>query len=439
MKKVALVSLGCAKNLVDSEVMLAVLKRSGYRPVADEADADVIIVNTCGFIEPARREARAAVERALAAKAADPAKKVVVAGCCVRREGPELRAEYPGVDVWTGVSDFDRIDRLVKGEKFVSRGSTFLYDDTTPRLVSTPASWAYVKISEGCSHGCSFCAIPSIKGPYRSRAMASIVREARALAALGVRELNLVSHDTTFYGYDRGMRHGLAGLLEKVTAVPGIAWVRVLYGYPEEVSDGLLAAMADSKVCRYLDLPFQHCDSALVRSMGRRLDGRGALRLLERIRRRLPGAVVRTSLIVGYPGEGRREFKALLEFVRQACFDHLGVFVYSPEKGTRAGSLKSTLSPSEKEERRRAVIELQASISAERNRGYVGRRLEILIEAGPDGKGHDYVGRTRFQAPEVDGVTGLKSAPDAQAPASPLVEAEITSSGTYDLEGRIVK
>jgi ribosomal protein S12 methylthiotransferase len=438
MKKVALVSLGCAKNLVDSEVMLAVLKRSGYRPVADEAGADVIIVNTCGFIEPARQEARQAIERALAAKAADPAKKVVVAGCYVRREGPELRAEYPGVDVWTGVSDFDRVDRLVRGEKFTSRSSTFLYDDRTPRLVSTPASWAYVKISEGCSHRCSFCAIPSIKGPYRSRATASVVREARALASLGVKELNLISHDTTFYGSDRGVRHGLVRLLEKVTAVPGIAWVRVLYGHPEEISDELLAAMTDPKVCRYLDIPFQHCDPALVRSMGRRLDGPRALRLLERIRARLPEAAVRTSLIVGYPGEGRREFEALLEFVRQARFDHLGVFSYSPEKGTRAGSLQDPLSLSEKEERRRAVMELQASISAERNRGYVGRRLEVLIEAGPDGRGHDYSGRTRFQAPEVDGTTGLKLPRAAKAPVSPLVEAEITRSGTYNLEGRIV-
>jgi ribosomal protein S12 methylthiotransferase len=344
-KKVALVSLGCAKNLVDSEVMLGVLKAAGYGFAGRPEDADIVIVNTCGFIAPARAEAEETLAAVLALKKGRPRLTVVAAGCYVERDRAALEAKFPGVDAWTGVRSFDRIAALVEGRPVRRSARTYLYSDASPRLVTTPGAWAYVKISEGCGHRCAFCAIPLIKGPYRSRSVASVVREARALAAQGVKEIDLISHDSTWFGRDRHERDGLARLLERLGGLDGLEWLRFLYGYPEEVSDALLGAMAGPKVCRYFDIPFQHADRRLLKAMGRGLDGRRALRLIERLRTRLPGSVVRTSLIVGFPGEGRKEFAALKGFVREARFDHLGVFAYSPERGTEASDLEDTVSP----------------------------------------------------------------------------------------------
>ncbi|HVP89935.1 MAG TPA: 30S ribosomal protein S12 methylthiotransferase RimO [Terriglobales bacterium] len=439
-KTVALVSLGCAKNLVDSEVMLGALKASGYAPITRPRDAAVVIVNTCGFIRPAREEAEKALSAALRLKKRDPAKTVVAAGCYVERWGEELRRRFPEVDVWTGVRDFDRIAGLLAGRLIRGRDGTFLCTDRSPRLVSTPGPWAYVKISEGCSHHCGFCAIPLIKGPYISRSVASVVREARALAAQGVKEVDLISHDTTFYGRDRGERHGLVRLVERLLGVPGLEWIRLLYGYPEEVTDDLLGVMTEAQVCRYLDLPFQHADPAIVRAMGRGLDGDRALELLERIRVRLPGVAVRTSLIVGFPGEGRREFAALLRFVLRARFDHLGVFAYSPEEGTRSFASPGRVREDVKERRRAEVMALQAEISRARNRSYTGRVLDVLVEAvePPAGGRRVLEGRTRFQAPEVDGRVRVSLPLRASLPARPIVRAKITSAGRYDLRAELV-
>ncbi len=439
-KTVALVSLGCAKNLVDSEVMLGALKASGYTPVTRPRDAAIVIVNTCGFIRPAREEAEKALSAALRLKKRDPAKTVVAAGCYVERGGEELRRRFPEVDVWTGVRDFDRIVGLIERRSLRGREGTFLYTDRSPRLVSTPGPWAYVKISEGCSHRCGFCAIPLIKGPYVSRSLASIIREARALAAQGVREVDLISHDTTYFGRDRGQRHGLVRLLERLLAVPGLEWIRLLYGYPEEVTDELLGVMNEAKVCRYLDLPFQHADPGILRAMGRALDSGRALDLLERIRARVPGVAVRTSLIVGFPGEGRREFAALLRFVRRARFEHLGVFTYSPEEGTRSSSLADPTRAEVKTRRRAEVMALQAEISRDGNRSCIGRVLDVLVEAiEPSAAGPRLLaGRTRFQAPEVDGRVLVSVPPGASLPAHPIVRARITSAGRYDLRAELV-
>lgn len=437
-KTIALISLGCAKNLVDSEVMLGALKKAGYRPLARPDEADIVIVNTCGFIGPARAEAEETLAGVLELKRRDPAKTVVVAGCYVQRDPGGLKAKFPGVDAWTGVGSFDEIAAVVEGRRVRPSPGTFLYTDTSPRIVTTPGPWAYVKVSEGCSHRCGFCAIPLIKGPYVSRSPASVVREARSLAALGVKEIDLVSHDTTWFGRDRGARDGLADLLGRLARVRGLAWIRFLYGYPEALTAKLLDVMADPKICRYFDIPFQHADPGVLKAMGRGMSGDRALDLIERIRTRLPGAVLRTSLIVGFTGEGRKEFAALRRFVENARFDHLGVFAFSPEEGTAAARRPDTIPLDEKEARRREILDLQAGISLGHNEARLGQTIDVLVEGpDPDRPGR-WLGRGRFQAPEVDGVVRFTLPGGMPEPPSALVRVEVTSAGAYDLDGRFI-
>lgn len=437
-KTIALISLGCAKNLVDSEVMLGVLKKAGYAPVPRPEEAAVVIVNTCGFIGPARAEAEETLAAVLELKRTDPGKTIVAAGCYVERDRAGLESKFPDVDAWTGVRSFDEIAAIVAGRPVRRSAGTYLYSDASPRVVTTPGTWAYIKISEGCSHRCAFCAIPLIKGPYISRSRASVVREAQALAARGVTEVDLVSHDTTWFGRDRGLRDGLAGLLERLARVRGLSWIRFLYGYPEEITPALLEAMADPKVCRYFDLPFQHAHPRLLRAMGRGMDGPRALRLVERLRTRLPGAAIRTSLIVGFPGEGRREFAVLRRFVAEARFDHLGVFAYSPEEGTPAYGRAETVSAEEKEDRCREIMAVQAGISRTHNGARLGQTIEVLVE-GPDPEARGrWIGRGRFQAPEVDGVVRFLIPPGTPEPPSPLVRVELQAADPYDLFGRLV-
>ena len=436
---VALISLGCAKNLVDSEVMLGTLKRAGYSIAGRAEDAGVVIVNTCGFIGPARDEAERTLREALDLKRRDPAKRIVAAGCYVERDRRRLERAFPGIDAWTGVRDFDRIADVIEGRAGRPRERTFLYSDASPRLVSTPGAWAYVKVSEGCSHRCGFCAIPLIKGPYVSRPAASVAREVRTLARLGVKEIDLVSHDTTWFGRDRGVRNGLARLLERLGRVEGVEWIRFLYGYPEEIDDQLLEAMAGPKICRYLDVPFQHADPGLVKAMRRGMDGERALWLLDRIRTKLPDVVLRTSLIVGFPGEGRGEFAVLRRFVEAARFDHLGVFAYSPETGTPARRLRETVTAEEKEERRREIMEIQAGISRLANARWVGRTIDVIVE-GPDPETPGlWTGRGRFQAPEVDGVVRFSLAAGSKEPPAAIVRVVVDSADAYDLAGRLAR
>ncbi len=433
---VALITFGCAKNLVDSEIMLGLLGRSGFQPVPDPARADLVVLNTCGFIGPSRAEAEAAIAEALDRKARRGG-RVVVAGCCVQRYGDEMKRLFPGVDAWLGVADVDKIAAAARGLPFRPGSRAFLGGPEAPRRLSTPAGWAYLKVSEGCSHGCAFCAIPAIKGPYRSRSAASVLREAENLAARGVREIILVSQDTTSFGRDKGGRSGLARLLRRLNRVEGLAWIRFLYGYPEEIDDELLEAMALPKVCRYLDIPFQHADAGVVKRMGRTFSAERALRKIERIRRRLPGVALRTSLIVGFPGEGRREFDRLQAFVREAAFDHLGVFPYSREAGTPAWPLGDPISDAVKRRRLERILEIQAGISAAAAARWVGRTAEVLVEGPWAGGPGLLIGRTRSQAPEVDGAV-LIDRPPAWTPSDdPLVWVEITEADVYDLHGRI--
>jgi len=438
MKTVSVITFGCAKNLVDSEVMAGCLRQAGYKLIDDPGRSGVILLNTCGFIGPAKDEAVQAIESALERKRRAPWKKVVVAGCFTERYEPELRVRYPQVDAWMGVKDYDRVAEVIEGRAFRPSSQTFLLSHETPRALSTPSSWAYLKISEGCSHRCGFCSIPLIKGAYRSRPAASILAEARRLAEAGVKEVNLISQDTTYFGRDRSRAGSLSRLLGRLAGVDGIEWIRLLYGYPEEITDDLLDAMREPKVCPYLDIPFQHAAPALLRRMKRSMDGRRALKLLERIRARLPGAAIRTSLIVGFPGEGPEEFRALREFVREAGFDHLGVFTYSREEGTAAYRLSDPVDEGLKRERREEILGLQAKLSAARLKNFRGRTVDVLLEGVWKDDRTTLVGRTRGQAPEVDGVVFIDPHPAPLRPAGPLRKIEITASDVYDLRGRIV-
>jgi ribosomal protein S12 methylthiotransferase len=442
-KTVALISYGCAKNMVDSEVMLGYLNRAGYAILPDPQKADIIIINTCGFIRPAREEAARAIKDAVSLKGKKRAPLVVAAGCYVERYKSSLEQTFPGVDIWLDVRNYDKIVQAVEGKPFRSGRSTFLCSHTTPRLLSTPSSWAYLKISEGCSHRCSFCAIPLIKGPYRSRSIHSIVEEAGQLVQLGVREINLISQDTTSFGRDCGLKNGLVKLLEKLSSIPRLGWIRVLYGCPEEVTAKLLDVVAEEKICSYFDLPFQHADSGILKRMGRSMDSRRALALLARIRGKLPDASIRTSLIVGFPGEGKKEFLRLKNFVREAMFDHLGVFTYSPEEGTSAFRLGDPVAEDVKIRRQNEIMALQAEISSANNQKYLGQRLDVLFEsaapaAAPACDSLVLLGRGRFQAPEVDGVIHVRAAVPPGLRLGPIEKVEITAVDVYDLHGVMI-
>jgi len=436
---VALVTFGCAKNLVDSEVMLGYLRQAGYVTTTDEKRADILILNTCGFIRPAREEVEQGIDRAISLKRRFPDKRLAVTGCYVERSLADLRPRYPEVDVWMGVRDFDKIVPALEDRRYRPGRSAFLCGPASPRVLSTPGTWAYLKISEGCSHECSFCAIPRIKGPYRSRTTSSILAEARELVRRGVKEINLVSQDTTYFGRDWGRRDALALLLRRLADIRGLRWIRFLYGYPEEVTPALLDVMGETKVCRYLDLPFQHADSGVLRRMRRGVDGRRALGLIEHIRNRLPGVSLRTSLIVGFPGEGRREFANLKEFVREARFEHLGVFAYSPEEETTSFGLGDPVAGKEKLERQKEIMALQAGISREINRTYLHASLDVLLEAAVEGRCDAWTGRARFQAPEVDGVVRVRSLRPDPAGVRAIEQVEIVATQVYDLRGIIVE
>ena len=438
MLNVALITLGCAKNLVDSEVMSGYLAEAGYSFVLDPEKADVLIINTCGFIQPARAEAVQEIRRAVALKKKDPGKRIIAVGCYVERDEDSLRRAYPEVDVWMGVKDFHNIVQFIEGKPSKPTTGCFLYDHTSPRLISTPPAWAYIKISEGCSHECSFCAIPLIKGSYRSRDIRSILYEAEALVSNGIKEINLISQDSTYYGRDMGLQDGLTQLLGKLIDIQGLEWVRILYGYPEEVNDSLLEIMQEEKICSYLDLPFQHADPRIIKAMKRSMDRDRALVLLKKIRKLLPHVALRTSLVVGFPGEGKTEFENLKVFVKEARFDHLGVFVYSREHGTDCYDLGDPVKDKVKERRKDQILDIQADISYEKNSKQLNKRLEVLIEGTWKQDPGQVIGRARFQAPEVDGVVFLDTPPSLLRVVNTVQKVEITGHDIYDLYGYIL-
>jgi len=439
-----MVSLGCPKNLVDSEVMLGTLRRGGYDLTRDPSEADVIVVNTCTFIEPARRESIATILEMAGHKKTGRCRRLVVAGCMVQQNHDELRKALPEIDALVGLNDIERIAEacaLEAGARFeASRArAAYLYSHDSPRILATPAYTAYVKISEGCDHTCAFCAIPSFRGAQRSRPIASIMDEARRLAAAGVVEINLIAQDTTDYGSDLGDGTNAARLIGALDGVEGIRWIRVMYAYPNRITPEFVEALArGERLARYLDLPLQHADAAMLRSMRRGGSAATHMRLLETLRREVPGIALRTTFIVGFPGETDGQFRALCAFVRDAEFDHVGVFTYSVEKGTAAASLADDVPTALREERRAELMAIQERVAARRSRALVGRLLPVLVEGAPEDSDFVLCGRTEGQAPEIDGRVILTDAP---APLSPgtFVLARIDQAHPYDLVGSAVE
>jgi ribosomal protein S12 methylthiotransferase len=435
---VCLVSLGCPKNLVDSEVILGLLSKEGYLLTTDPLKANILIVNTCSFIKDATKEAVETVLQLSGLKKEGRCRLLVVAGCLPQRYGEVLEKELPEVDLFVSTGAFQKLPRLLcqkpKRKSFLPK-STFLYDEKTPRILSTPPFIAYLKIAEGCSNACTFCTVPKIRGRYRSRKPRSVLEEARRLADQGVQELILLAQDSTAYGRDLRDESSLENLLKGLVKVGSLRWIRILYSYPKpgHFTDGLLELMAqEDKICPYLDLPIQHIDDAILRRMGRRSKGAEIRSLLKKIRTFLPEVSLRTSLIVGFPGEKKSQFKALLDFVEETQFDHLGAFTYSPEEGTPASRLLHPVPERVKRERLRALMEIQKKISLKKYQRMIGQRKVVLVE-GPQRERGVLRGRLQTQAPEIDGSVFLYG----KAQPGDWVEARITQALPYDLVAKI--
>ncbi len=436
-ENVCLVSLGCPKNQVDAEVLLGLLSKEGYSITAEPSKAEILIVSTCSFIQDATKEAIDTILDLSRYKREGNCRFLIVSGCLPQRYGKVLEKELPEVDLFVGTGTFQNLPKLLtqnrKRKSFLS-GKSFLYDEHTPRILSTPPFTAYLKIAEGCSKACTFCTVPRIRGPYRSRRLRSVLQEAETLSNQGVRELILIAQDTTAYGEDLRDGTDLEALLRGLVQVKGLRWIRMLYSYPREkyFTQGLLEWMAaEKKICPYLDLPIQHIDDQMLRRMGRQSRGREIRSLLEKIRTFLPTISLRSSLIVGFPGEGESQFRTLLDFVQETRFDHLGVFKYSSEEGTPASRLPDPVPKDVKEERYGILMELQKKISQQKYRKMVGQRVEVLAE-GRQREG--LKGRLQTQAPEIDGSVFLKG----KAQPGEFVQARITKALHYDVIGEIV-
>jgi len=438
--KVGMLSLGCPKNLVDGEVMLGQLRARGHELVADAREADVVVVNTCAFIDRAKQESVDAILEMAALKEQGKAKRLVVTGCLSQRYDAELRREIPEIDASLGTGQVADIVGAVEGRD-TSLGEapalpTWVYDHTSPRLLTTPSYMAYVKISEGCDYTCSFCIIPTLRGKHRSRSPEDVVAEVRSLAERGVKEVVLVAQDSTRYGLDLGVRDGLAYLLRRLGRIDGLRWIRVMYAYPATLTDPILDAMAsEDKVVKYVDIPLQHASESVLKRM-KRPTGRGnLLGMVERIREKVPGVAVRTSFIVGFPGETEADFAELLAFVEAGRFDNVGVFTFSDEEGTSSFDLEGRIAEGVKKRRRDKLMSLQRRLVKKRNRARVGERVEVLVEGLHEDTDLLLVGRTAAQAPDIDGRVILN---DGTAASGDLVRAEITEAHDYDFVARIV-
>ena len=462
--KIGLVSLDCPKNLVDAEVMLGLAQQAGHEITADARDADVIVVNTCAFIDNAKQESIDAILEM--AQHTREGKRLVVTGCLAERYRDELKKEIPEIDAVLGTGEVADIVGAIEGAGLNGRGvklgagvqplafrgkagsparlqsptadlrelPTYLYDADSPRVLTTPKHFAYVKIAEGCDYTCAFCIIPTLRGKYRSRTRESIVAEARALAARGVKELLLISQDTTFYGIDRQERGALATLLRELDAVEGLEWIRMLYLYPTTITDDVLAAMAEcEKVCKYVDLPLQHASADVLKRMRRPGNRQTYDKLLARIRNRVPGVTLRTTFIVGFPGETEAEFAELEGFVDDTQFDHIGVFTYSHEEGTRAHAVTDDVAGAVKRKRRDRIMKRQQRIVAARQESRIGTEVRVLID-GPSPE-HELVlqGRLEGQAPEIDPVVYLTDCDSSQFSRGDLIRARIVGAQGYDL------
>jgi len=442
MKAVYLVSLGCPKNLVDSEVMLGLLEQAGYMPVQEPESADLLLVNTCGFIGSAVEEAIDEILALAKYKKEDPAKILVVTGCLVQRYGGDLRQGLPEVDLFIGTDGFQDIVNLLDdlqtsaAARLTVTKPLFLMDSTAPRKISTPSHRAYLKITEGCANRCSYCLIPSIRGPLRSRPIPDLRSETARLAASGVKEITLIAQDLLAYAQDMKGQADLKTLLAELLASCAVPWFRLLYLHPARLDRDFLSFMAaNQRVLPYLDIPLQHISDRILKLMSRPYGRAQVERLLEDIREILPQAVIRTTIMVGFPGETEKDMQELLELLSIHRFDHVGVFTYSNEEGCKAATLPDQCDEEVKEERYRRIMELQADISSARQQLYVGRKERVLVEGLSRETDLLLEGRTWFQAPNIDGcvyITSGTSRPGA------FVEVKITDAHVYDLVGEIV-
>ena len=447
-QKISIVSLGCARNLVDSEVMAGLLQQSEYVMVEQPADADVVIVNTCGFIDAAKEESIDTIIEVGRLKEEGNLKKLIVAGCLSQRYPEELARELPEVDLFIGTGEVPRVAEILReNEANTSRRQyvgipSYIYDHATPRLRSTPSYTAFVKVSEGCDHKCAFCIIPQLRGPHRSRSIESVVTETKILADRGVKEINLIAQDLTAYGRERKDGTTLYGLLKQMTQIPALEWIRLLYSYPNFLEKPLLDLIRDSdKICKYLDIPFQHVNRSVLQRMRRGKSGSAVREAVQALREAIPEVTLRTSLIVGFPGETEADFAALLDFVEETQFDRLGVFKYSEEEGTAAAKLDGKVSEEDKEKRWQELMEVQAVISRKKNEALIGRIQRVIID-GTDRNSGKLAGRTQAHAPEVDGfvyVEGCDAQRRGNLPRSgELIDVKITGALDYDLISEIL-
>jgi ribosomal protein S12 methylthiotransferase len=439
--KLFMVSLGCPKNLVDSEVMLGLLEKAGYEPVSEPAAADLLLVNTCGFIGSAVEEAVDEILALAELKKGEPTKRLVVTGCLVQRYGPELLQELPEVDLFVGTESIGNIVTLLNNQtdesqpRLTATTLPFLMHSAMPRRLSTPAHRAYLKITEGCVNRCSYCLIPSIRGRLRSRTIADLAVETGKLADAGVKELTLIAQDLLAYGRDLGPGTNLTGLLTELLGACAIPWFRLLYLHPARLDHQFLTFMAENpRILPYLDIPVQHVSNRILKLMGRPYDRAILERLLADIRRILPAAAIRTTIMVGFPGESEADFEEALDFLHRHRFDHVGVFAYSNEEGCRASTLPDHCAEEVKEERRQRIMEMQAGISQTGLRQYVGREIKVLVEGISTETDLLLEGRAWFQAPDIDGCVYIAS---GHSRPGALVDVRITDSHYYDLVGEI--
>lgn len=438
-----IVSLGCAKNLVDTEVMCGGLAIDGFL-LTDQLDqADIILINTCSFIRDAREEAHAEISAALEWKRQEQGRMVIVGGCLPQRDIEEVRRSYSEVDMFIGLDDVPHLGKLLQervgaGElraRDFTHPPQYIYDHRTPRLQLTPANYAYIKIAEGCNHFCRFCAIPAIRGRFRSRDIDSIKAEMRNLLDRGVREINLIAQDTTAYGADREDGNGLAELLRECTAIDGDYWIRILYTHPRYFSEELLDVMAacSPRVVPYIDMPLQHISPGILQAMGRQTPPANIRKLLKQIRTRLPEAILRTTFLVGYPGETEADYQTLRNFVEEIRFDRMGVFAFSPEPGTAAAEFTTNLVPEATARARRSeLLTIQQDIALEKNRDLIGKSVRVLVEGAEDSGW--FQGRTAGDAPDVDNHVHFESHLEDTIEAG-FVQVHINDAGPYDLYG----
>jgi len=437
---VGMISLGCAKNLVDGEVMLGHLAAGGIRVTSDPREADVVVVNTCGFITDAKKESIESILEVAEAKREGRVRRLVVSGCMAQAYADELQREIPEIDTFVGLDELDRVIEAVRGEVEHhlpdQRGAVRLYDHANPRLLSTN-HYAYLKVAEGCGNPCAFCHIPAMRGDFRSRTLRDLLAEAQRLDSAGVRELVLIAQDTTRYGEDIGLDHGLRTLIASLIDSTDIPWIRFLYAYPSTLDEGLFDLMAASeRFVPYLDIPLQHASRTVLKAMRRGGDANSFMRLVERARASVPDLAIRTTFIVGFPGEGDAEVVELEDFVKSARFDHLGVFTYSWQEENPGADLGDPVAEEVKQERRDRILQAQQEVSLGRHRELVGRTMPAIV-CGPLAEMELLTeGRLKRQAPEIDGRLLIN---DGVAASGSLVEVEITEAHPYDLVGRIAR